>query len=359
MEPPALASLHKGMPAFSIVSRDQDRWLHTVVHESWNRQGTVTQVGRYFTPPAAVRRPSFLDSLSTLTIFSKNHLVSIMNASRDQLRNIFRPHQFDVGQQYIDLYHVYDDLSRTQFYHGTGIQCEDSRIYVMDAWHVITPRAMLKHLDWGNREATQFISFYADHGYAVAEQQRRMNQPFVSGVGYRNRHSVRIAHVRLARDSNVWVFSRQDLLNMMQTNFPASVRELWVSSGPQEWFVWGTVPETFVYNRRQFAYQTRGYLELKAPGYIKATLTQILLRVVSCFCARFRSLMIRFAPIKTFLVLLDLNCSFRTECARLSRAEDTSLGILVSETLTSTVRLVLHLTDFEVAISPFSTESTM
>jgi hypothetical protein len=57
------------------------------------------------------------------------------------LQQNFRPHQF-VNEGYIDLYHVYDNLSRTQYEHGFGINCEDPDDYVMNAWHVITPSAM-------------------------------------------------------------------------------------------------------------------------------------------------------------------------------------------------------------------------
>jgi hypothetical protein len=68
----------------------------------------------------------------------------------EKLQEIFQPHQFKADEQHIDLYHVYNDLSRTEYQAGIGIQFDDPDNYVMNAWHAITPSAMMKHLDWKN-----------------------------------------------------------------------------------------------------------------------------------------------------------------------------------------------------------------
>lgn len=167
----------------------------------------------------------------------------------DELRHVFRPHRFDEGQEYLDLYHVYDNLSRTPFRHGIGIECEDLDEYIMNPWHVITPQKMRQHLDWRNRQSTQFISFYGDQNAAIQEQHLRRHQNFVPGVGQRDVGSVRIAHVRLPRHTGIWVFSRDEMLDMMQTFGPQARLEAFTTSGRSEWFVWGHVPEEFVYNR--------------------------------------------------------------------------------------------------------------
>lgn len=144
---------------------------------------------------------------------------------------------------------MYDNLSRTPFQHGVGIECEDPDEYVMNAWHVITPLAMNRHLDWSNRNPTQFISFYGDLGAATREQQRRLHQTFVPGGGHRDGNSVRIAHVRLPRDTNVWAFSRAEMLDMMGVFGQPAQHQTFRTSGPSEWFVWGVVPKDLVQNR--------------------------------------------------------------------------------------------------------------
>ena len=167
----------------------------------------------------------------------------------ERLRQTFRPHQFEPDEHYIDLYHVYDNLSRTPFRHGVGIECEDPDEYVMNAWHVITPLAMRHHLDWRNRNRTQFVSFYDNLADALHEQQRRLTQPFVRHAGRRRAPSVQIAHVRIPRGTNVWAFSRQEMLDMIGTFGHVARMEMFRMSGVSEWFVWGVVPETLVQNR--------------------------------------------------------------------------------------------------------------
>ncbi|KAK1091139.1 hypothetical protein LTR48_006897, partial [Friedmanniomyces endolithicus] len=93
----------------------------------------------------------------------------------ERLRQLFKPHEF-AEQDYVDLYHVYDNLSRTPFQPGIGIECEDPDEYLMSPWHVITPVAMRQHLDWWNRHRTQFVSFYDNEAAALLDVQRRRNQ---------------------------------------------------------------------------------------------------------------------------------------------------------------------------------------
>lgn len=166
----------------------------------------------------------------------------------DRLQQVFRPHQF-VNENYIDLYHVYDNLSRTQYEHGIGINCEDPNEYIINAWHVITPFAMRRHLNWSNRIPTQFVSFYDNMADAARAQHHRRSRPFVSGGIYRDPNSVRIAHVRLPRGTNVWAFSRAEMLDMMGVFGNAARLEMLRTSGANEWFVWGVVPEALVQNR--------------------------------------------------------------------------------------------------------------
>lgn len=103
----------------------------------------------------------------------------------EPLREIFQSHRFRADETHIDLYHVYDNLSRTPYRHSIGIECDDPDDYLMNAWHVITPSAMIGHLDWRNRTRTQFVSFYSSLTNAQREQRRRRNQPYVRDVGPR------------------------------------------------------------------------------------------------------------------------------------------------------------------------------
>ncbi|KAK1613522.1 hypothetical protein BDP81DRAFT_443702 [Colletotrichum phormii] len=164
----------------------------------------------------------------------------------EQLRETFRPHRFGTNEHYMDLFHVYDDLSRTPYLHGIGIQCEDPDTYVINSWHVITPSAMRNHLNWRSSTPSQFISFFDSLQDARREQQRRRDKTYVSHVGYRRPESVRIAHVRLQRNTNVWVFSRAEMLRMMRTFGRQAELEMAQSSALGEWFVWGVVPDECV-----------------------------------------------------------------------------------------------------------------
>ncbi|KAM0704590.1 hypothetical protein Q7P35_008824 [Cladosporium inversicolor] len=152
----------------------------------------------------------------------------------NNLQQIFKPHQFGPGEKSIDFWHVYNNLSRTPYESGVGIQCRDPDQYYVNAWHVITPKAMRRHLDWRNRVDTQFISFYEDQADAKREAQRRRN------MHTRERGAVRIAHINIPQGSNVWFFSRQEMLDMMRALGDYGV-DLMSCSGSTEWFVWGRV----------------------------------------------------------------------------------------------------------------------
>lgn len=161
------------------------------------------------------------------------------------LQQIFRPHQFQANQGHLDLYHVYDNLSQTPYQQGIGIECGDLDRYFMNAGHVITPVAMRRHLNWANREHTQFISFYSDRADAIRERNRRRGQTNVPKGEHRDASSVRVAHVRITPNSNIWAFSRNEMLAMM-SSFGMPVFDIMASSHPNEWFVWGDVPDQLV-----------------------------------------------------------------------------------------------------------------
>jgi hypothetical protein len=162
----------------------------------------------------------------------------------DQLKNIFKPHGFQVGQ-HIDLYHVYDNLSQTQFERGYGITCGDPDNYCMGAWHVITPTAVRKHLDWRNRQPTQFISLYDSLEHAKAEKERRLNK-----IRYgRQPNTVKIAHVRLDGNCRVWANSRDEILAMMNAVGYSGRTDVFTNLGSSEWLVLGFIPEELLVNR--------------------------------------------------------------------------------------------------------------
>ncbi|KAK5744993.1 hypothetical protein LTR17_001744 [Elasticomyces elasticus] len=161
------------------------------------------------------------------------------------VQQAFQPHQFPPNQMFIDLYHVYDNLSQTPYVLGQGIQCGDREVYYMNAWHVITPRRLLEHQKWANRNPTQFISFVDRANVARAERNRRRAQVLPPGGGVRIPASVRIAHIRLLRGTNVWSFNRAETVAMMQAvNGPA--HQVFVTMGSSEWLVFGDVPNICV-----------------------------------------------------------------------------------------------------------------
>lgn len=88
----------------------------------------------------------------------------------ERLRQTFRPHHLR-GEDLIDPYHVHDYLSHIPFIHGIGIQCEDSNECILNSWHVITPTAMTRHLDWKNSKRPQFVSFYDNLQAATRDEK--------------------------------------------------------------------------------------------------------------------------------------------------------------------------------------------
>jgi len=66
----------------------------------------------------------------------------------------------------------------------------------------------------------------------------------------RSATSVRVAHVRLPHNTNVWAFSRQEMLNMVGA-LDNNTHDIFATSGTSEWFVWGSVPEHLVVNQHE------------------------------------------------------------------------------------------------------------
>lgn len=154
--------------------------------------------------------------------------------SRECLREYFRPYHFGPSEEFVELYHVYDNQSQTPLIPDVGIQCADTNNYIMDAWHVITGKAIRRHLDWSNRRPAQFVSFYDDLATARRDKSRRI------GSG-KSPQAVRIAHIRLSKGTNVWFFSKQEWLSMMQAvNEPRF--DINSTMGRRDWIVWGAVP---------------------------------------------------------------------------------------------------------------------
>lgn len=161
----------------------------------------------------------------------------------------FLPHVFGPDEHFVDLFHVYDNLSQTPYQRGIGIECSDPDRYIMNSWHVITPEALRNHSDWKYRGRTQFISFYGKLESAQKEAQRRRKQEYIPGGGRRDPDSVRIAHVRLFRGTKVWFFSRDQMLRMMQCFGWNAAYQMTTCSHPDEWYVYGDVPDEHVQNR--------------------------------------------------------------------------------------------------------------
>lgn len=114
------------------------------------------------------------------------------------------------GQTYVVVYHVYDNLSRTP--NRPRIECEDPAEYTMNAWHVITPETLMRHLNFAGRRRHRFTSLYANMNDAIREADRRRNQILVPNVGWRQPDSVRIERVCLPYNRDVWFFSRAEMM---------------------------------------------------------------------------------------------------------------------------------------------------
>jgi hypothetical protein len=134
-------------------------------------------------------------------------------------RDAFRPHDYHAHDTNQRLYHVYDNLSQTPYVPDEGINAGDSNRYLMHPWHIISYSAMIKHLDWNNRDPTYFISLYDNAQAAHIEANRRRNQSNVPGQDHqRDPGTVRIAEVSIAElhSLNVFYVSRQELLTMLR-----------------------------------------------------------------------------------------------------------------------------------------------
>lgn len=156
----------------------------------------------------------------------------------------FRSHRCQPGQD-IRLFHVYDNLSQTPYQPGYDIESGDPNTYLINPQHLITYVKMGQHLDWQNREPTNFISFYDNPCHALTEARRRMQQRYVPNQGtntYRSPESVRIAVVSARRldNSNAFYFSTSDLIAMLQIPSNHNLRP---SLTQGEWFVMDFVPE--------------------------------------------------------------------------------------------------------------------
>lgn len=81
----------------------------------------------------------------------------------------------------------------------------------------------------------------------MAEKARRRQQINVPGGGERNPQTVCVAMVRLRPGTNVWFFSKQELLTMMQT-VGESAQDINATMSRSEWLVWGSVQDSCVVN---------------------------------------------------------------------------------------------------------------
>ena len=81
----------------------------------------------------------------------------------------------------------------------------------------------------------------------MAEKARRRQQINVPGGGERIRQTVRVAMARLRPGTNVWFFSKPELLTMMQT-VGESAQDINATMSRSEWLVWGSVQDSCVVN---------------------------------------------------------------------------------------------------------------
>ena len=140
----------------------------------------------------------------------------------------------------VTLYRVYDCDSQSPL-DNDGFACGDPNTYVMNAWHVITPAAICRHLKWRNRRPTQFISFYNNLADALREFRRRRNNvsPHYAAA------TVRIAVIQIIASDNIWAFPKQQLMAMMNS-IGGNVSDINASMGGNEWMVWEFVPRRCV-----------------------------------------------------------------------------------------------------------------
>ena len=72
-------------------------------------------------------------------------------------------------------FRVEDEDSRAQYLGREGLFAEDTDTEVdFDSWDWRLLRQVERHLDWGNRRPSPFISMYCDEGVAYREARRRV-----------------------------------------------------------------------------------------------------------------------------------------------------------------------------------------
>jgi hypothetical protein len=118
-------------------------------------------------------------------------------------------------------YRVYDELSESQY----SVQCGFLSGYASRYWDhpdqfpdLIRPelrfdrRSVKRHLDWGNREPTKYISVYSSVEKARMECLRRCNDPYFQGA---RRGQVRVSVIKgleVMQNERVFLTSTQELL---------------------------------------------------------------------------------------------------------------------------------------------------
>jgi len=151
-----------------------------------------------------------------------------------------------------NLYHVYDNLSRTPYCLNRGITAGNPNISQLDPWQIITPDTMAEHLDWWNPDPTHFISLYDDYDMALEEAYRRQNHPWITNdetgeVTYRDPNTVRIAVVDASRldAMRCFYFSTEQMWDMIEPQMDEEDMEdeVWDHTKDEEWFVVGHIPE--------------------------------------------------------------------------------------------------------------------
>ncbi|KAI9783587.1 MAG: hypothetical protein M1816_001338 [Peltula sp. TS41687] len=123
-------------------------------------------------------------------------------------------------QQQGPFYRVYDGLSQSWFSPEDGFLCGDTNVYWMRPELRFSRSAVLKHLDWSNREPTSYISVYSSPVTALRECRRRLANPDVydRGLGgWVSRGMVRVTKIsgpRTLRRNGVVLMSTAQLGRM-------------------------------------------------------------------------------------------------------------------------------------------------
>ena len=74
-------------------------------------------------------------------------------------------------------FRVEDEDSRARYFDGEGLFAEDMNTWVdFKSWDRRLLGQVERHLDWGNRVPTPFISMYCDEGVAQREAERRIGE---------------------------------------------------------------------------------------------------------------------------------------------------------------------------------------